>query len=278
MKRLALALALLAAPAMAQDSPPETIRVTGIHSLAGIWQIQFPYGISLTIPGVMGGTRRGHEAFCRMEEGPKEQDNGALSVACLPGFGSGTATLEGGRLQLAFCCAAVFRYMIEAPVFSPTAFLGTYKLRVFGDSHEARTPARGRKLLPLPETQDAAGHAGALRAALEAIAGGTLPPPDDVTRKRFSPDFGGPPPMSVAALRGLGAIRQVTYLGANKPPLPPPGPPQNDPPRRVEDPKQPGRQFDVYVGYGVYEVEFANGQRLCGVHKDEGGKTNLLCV
>jgi hypothetical protein len=273
MKRLALALALLTAPAIAQDSVPETVLVTGTHSLAGIWQIQFPYGISLTIPGVMGGTRRGHEAFCRMEE-----NKAALSVACLPGFGNGTGKFEKGRLQLSFCCTVVFRYTIDAPIVSATSFLGTYKLRVFGDSHEARIPARGRKLIPAAGTEDAAGQGGALRTELEAIASGATPPPDYITRKRFSPDFGGPGEMSVAALRSLGAITRITYLGVHTPAKPPPGPPQNDPPRRVEDPKQPGKQFDVYVGYGVYEVEFANGQRLCGVHKDESGKTDLLCV
>lgn len=42
MKRLALSLLLLSAPAMAQDTAPETIEVIGARTLVGIWKIHFP--------------------------------------------------------------------------------------------------------------------------------------------------------------------------------------------------------------------------------------------
>jgi hypothetical protein len=269
MKRIALALALLATPAMAQDSVPETVEVIGIRSLAGIWKIHFPGGIVVSVPQIVHATLEGQEAFCRMEDGKD-----ALSVFCLPWKGSGTASLEDGRLHLAWGLA-VFRFVVDAPIVSATAFMGAYKLKVFGDSHDASTLASGRKLAPSAGARDAAGQGATLRAALAAITSGAAPPPDDIARKKFGRIFGGAPPMSAASLQGLGALVQVIYLGLNSPPEISPGP---TPPKRESPPQQPDPQFEVYEGYGVYDVEFANGQRLCGVHADEGGKVNVLCV
>lgn len=271
MKRLAFALALLAPPAMAQDSVPETVEVVGLHTLAGIWKIHFPAGLSLTIPlglRTLHAIYGGREAFCRMEQG-----RDALAVRCLPWNGDGTASLADGRLHLAWG-TALFRFVIDAPIVSATTFMGAYKLKVFGDSHETSMPASGRKLTPFAAAPDAAGQGAALRAALAAIASGAAPPPDEPTRRRFGSLFGGAPAMSAASLQSLGALAQVIYLGVNTPAEAPPG----SPPKSEKPPQQPGRQPDYYQGYGLYDVEFANGARLCGVHADQGGKIDVLCV
>lgn len=268
MKQLACALALLATPAMAQDSVPETVEVTGIRSLAGIWKIHFPGGITVSVPQVVHATLSGQEAFCRMEDAKD-----ALSVTCLPWKGSGTASLEDGRLHLAWGLA-VFRFVVDAPIVNATAFMGAYRLKVFGDGHDASMPASGRKLAPSAGTPDASGQGEALRAALAAITSGIAPSPDDIARKKFGRIFGGAPAMSAASMQSLGPLAQVIYLGISSAPELPPG----LSPRISGSAPPPDEQFEVYENYGVYDAEFANGQRLCGVHVDENGKINLLCV
>jgi hypothetical protein len=193
-----------------------------------------------------------------MEDGKE-----ALSVSCLPSKGNGTANLEGGRLHVAWG-VALFRLVIDAPVVSSTAFLGTYTRKFFGVSREAPMPIRGRKLAPSAGTADTTEQGAALRTALAAIASGAAPPPDESTRRKFGSLFGGAPAMSAASLGELGAPVQVIHLGESSPPQAPPG-----------GGLQPGKPFEPFT---VYDVEFANGQRLCGLLTEATGKVNLLCV
>lgn len=261
-----LLLSLLAAPAIAQDVAPETIEVIGTHSLAGFWKISFPSGIPISIPLVIRGTMGGNEAFCRMEEAKT-----AMTVRCLPWNGDGTATVDAKSLHLAWG-VAVFRFVIDAPILTATAFMGTYRLKVMGDSHDAPTPASGRKLAPSADTPDVPGQGPTLLARLKDIAAGAVP--DDATRKSFGMRFGGPPATTAAALQGLGPPVQAIYLGASTPPEIPPPPPGARP-----DDRNDARLSFFRTGFSVYDVEFAGGQqRLCGVHPGEDGKVNVLCV
>ena len=257
---------LLAAPAMAQDSTPETIEVSGTQILAGFWQIHFPAGISFSVPMILRtlrGTFAGQEAFFRLEPG-----QGDLSVRCLPWNGSGTATLEDTGLHLAWG-VAVFRFVIDAPLINANAFTGVYKLKAFGLDHEAPAPAFGRKLVLADDVPDTAGQAKALQAVLAELATGTSAlPQDHAARIKFGGSFGGPPPMTAAEFRVLGAQQQVTYLGTGRAPVPGPrgtGKDATTPPE--------------YMTFSVYGVEFVGGQRLCGVHADASGKMDqMLCV
>ena len=217
MKRLAIALLLLAAPAMAQDAPVETIEVIGAQSLAGIWKIDFPAGIPISIPLVVRGTFSEQDAFCRIEEAKN-----ALTVHCLPWNGDGIATVDEKSLHLAWG-VALFRFVIDAADPQPPAFTGAYRLKMFGLGHEAPTPASGRKLAPSAGAPDTAGQGATLLASLKAIADATAPPMDDVMRKNFGMAFGGAPATTAATLQGLGAPAQAIYLGASTPPeIPPP--------------------------------------------------------
>jgi len=264
---LALLALLLAAPAMAQGATPETIEVIATHSLAGFWKIQLPAGIPISIPLVMRGTLSGDEAFCRMEEAGDE-----MMARCLPWNGNGTATLDDGRLHIAWG-VAVFRFVIDAPILTATAFVGTYRLKVMGDSHDAPTPASGRKLAPSANVPDVPGQGPALLARLKDIATGAVAP-DDATRKNFGMRFGGPPATTAAALQGLGPPVQAIYLGASTPPEIPPPPPGAKP-----DDRNNARFRFFRAGFSVYDVEFVGGQqRLCGVHTADAGKVNVLCV
>ena len=268
MKRLALLLMLLAAPAIAQDSALETIEVFATHSLAGIWKIHFPPGIPISIPLVIRGRFGSQDAFCRMEEAKD-----ALKVFCLPWHGDGITTVEENSIHLAWG-VGLFRFVIDAPLVTATAFTGAYKLKVLGDSHDAPTPASGRKLAPSAAAPDTAGQAGALLASLATIAEGAALPMDDATRRNFGTLFGGAPATTTASLRGLGTPLQAIYLGASPPPEIPPPPPGARPNDRNN------ATFGFFaVGFSIYDVEFAGGQqRLCGVRAEEDSKVNVLCV
>lgn len=267
MRNCFLLLFLLPAPAMAQDNSLETIEVVGTHSLAGFWKIQFPAGIPLSIPLVIRGTLGADEAFCRMEDAKDE-----MTVRCLPWNGNGTATVDAKSLHLAWG-VAVFRFVIDAPIVTATAFTGAYKLKVIGDSHDAPAPASGRKLAPSATAPDVPGQGPTLLARLKDVAAGAAPP-DEATRKNFGMMFGGPPATTAASLQGLGAPVQAIYLGASTPPEIPPPPPGARP-----DDRSNARFTFFRSGFSVYDVEFAGGQqRLCGVHAGEDGKVNVLCV
>jgi hypothetical protein len=216
------------------------------------------------------------DAFCRIEQATE-----AMTIRCLPWNGSGTASLADGRLHLAWG-VALFRFVIDAQNVSAAAFTGTYKLKTFGDSHDAPMPAFGRKLALPGDAPGDAGQAEALRAALQAIAGGTAPPQDEARRRKFGTLFGGPPANWAASLRDAGPPLQVIFLGTGAPPRT-----WRDSRDPDSQPAPPGKNatgqsiiaFDVYNSFSLYDVEFANGQRLCGVHAGEDGKAdNFLCV
>ena len=273
MKRLALAAMLLAAPAMAQDSAPETIEVIAPRTLAGIWKIHFPGGISMYVPTLGRGTFAGYDSFCRIE-----QAEAALVIRCLPWNGSGTASLEDGRLHLAWG-VALFRFVIDAPIVTTTAFTGAYKLKTFGDSHEAPTLASGRKLAPSGDTLDTAGQAEALRKTLQAIASGAAPAQNEADRRNFGTLFGGAPATWSDWLRDAGPPAHVIYLGASSPPATWAESVRDASPSAGKSTaKQSAVTFEFH-DFSLYDVEFANGQRLRGVHTGEDGKVDdILCV
>jgi len=263
-----LLLFLLSAPAMAQDAPVESVQVIGRHTLAGMWKIHFPSGIPLSIPLVIRGALGEEDAFCRMDDSRED-----LAVSCLPWHGNGTGSFTDGQLHMAWGVWA-FRFVIDAPISTATAFTGSYRLKVLGDSHDAPTPATGTKLAPNATTPDVPGQGPVLLACLKDIAAGTAPPLDDITRKSFGQSFGGPPATTVAALQGLGAPVQALYLGASTPPKIPPPPPGTRP-----DDRNNARFRFFRAAFNIYDVEFAGGQqRLCGVYAGADGKVNVLCV
>lgn len=265
MKRLAFALALLAAPAMAQ---PETVKVDGRETLSGLWKISFPAGVSGYMPGRGRLYTAGMESFCRLQ-----QTGEKVSAICLPGWGpdSGGGELDGGNLHLAWGVAlarAVIDAKIErAPV---RAFDGNFALKILGIRHDAPAPASARKLVLDPAAPDIAGKAKPLTQTLEELATGAIVMPHvaDVALN-FGRQMGDNQANTPEEIRSLGKVDAVLYLGEGSAPH--------------------GRFSDVDTtrlaiavpgfAFSAYQVEFTNGQRLCGIHqRADGVLDGFLCV
>jgi hypothetical protein len=176
-KRVAFALALLAAPAMAQ---PETVKVDGQETLSGLWKISFPAGVSGYMPGRGRLYTAGMESFCRLQ-----QTGGNVSAICLPGWGpdSGGGALDGRNLHLAWGIALA-RAVIDVKIESASVrqFSGDFALKIVGIRHDAPTPASARKLVLDPAAPDTAGQVRLLTQTLEELAAGAIATP------HWSPD------------------------------------------------------------------------------------------
>jgi len=265
MKRLAFALALLAAPAMAQ---PETVNVDGTQTLTGLWRISFPGGASGYMPGRGRLYTAGMDAFCRLQ-----QRGGRVAAHCLPGWGpdSGSGELDGEDLHLAWGIT-LMRAVIDAKVAngSARAFTGAFALKVFGIRHDSPEPASARKLTPDPAAPDRPGKARLVRQALAELAAGAIAMPHeaDVTLN-FGHQLGSNQANTPEEIRGLGTVETVLYLGE-----------ASAAHGRVAGAGTlPANLVIPGFGFSAYQVEFANGERLCGIHqRDDGVMDGFLCV
>ncbi len=253
-KLLAFALMLLAAPAMAQDAAPiETIESSGLNTLTGIWKIAFPEMILNDSYRWSQAT----ETFCRVTHDGGDQ----ASITCLAGGAgrNGTATLEEKNLHLAWG-SMVARMVVDAKLDGTRTFSGVYALKLTGIRHDAATPASGERFT-VPETApDTAGHAALVSAALVQLAGGAALPPNDIIARQYL----GAQPNTPAEIQALGKLEAVLYLGEGS---------QQRWPAKKGDPVPPP------VLFSVYQVEFANGQRLCAIHLGgDGARDGFYCV
>lgn len=265
MKRLAFALALLAAPAVAQT---ETVQVDGNETLSGVWKISFPAGASGYMPGRGRLYTGAMESFCRLQ-----QTGETVFASCLPGWGpdSGGGELDGRELHLAWGIA-VMRAVIDAKIEGAPAraFNGNFALKILGIRHQAPGPASARKLVLDPAVADAAGKARMLTQALEELAAGAIVTPHaaDVALN-FGRQFGDNQANTAEDIRSLGRVDAVVYLGEGSAPH-----------GRVSNVDTTHAAFAIPgFAFSAYQVEFTNGQRLCGIHQREDGVLDgLLCV
>lgn len=233
----------------AQDSgPPETIQVDGV-GLDGVWSIPAPLemSISLTQSARFGPLVK---RYCRFE-GKKDH----TSVHC---FGPrlykfvGTAEAEGNKLHLAWGMALA-RVVIDATLTNPTRFDGTFGFKFMGIRHDDPEAIAGEKIQLSAAAEGGAGKAALLSKSLqELVKGGLVSPHDEKAIQKYGTDALRPDD-----LRSLGAVEAMRYVG--------------------RAPRAPGGKDPDF--FSVYQVEFASGERLCGLHQREDGVLDaLICV
>jgi hypothetical protein len=256
-------LALLPAGAVAQQLsalPVETVESIELDTLTGIWKISFPETILKASLLLVRGQYRwsdAHQTFCRLTH-----DGGDKAVViCLAGgaWREGTATLEGKDIHVAWG-TAMTRFVIDARLQSTNAFRGIFSLKLTGFRNDAALPAAGQRFSVPANAPDPAGKTELVADTLAQLAnGGITRPHDDAIASRFLGAVANTP----AEIQALGKIGAIVYLGeggrqlgrnAHRNPLPP------------------------FV-FSTYQVEFENGQRLCGIHQREDGVLDgFLCV
>jgi hypothetical protein len=269
MKRVAFALAfVLAVLPLAAVAQHETVEVDGKETLSGLWKISFPAGATMYMPGRGRLISAGVESFCRVQQRGEN-----VFAVCLPGWGadSGDGDLDGKDLHLAWGIALA-RAVIDAKIESASVrtFNGVFAVKIFGIRHDAPTPASARKLVLDPAAPDTAGRAKLLTQTLEELAAGTIVTPHDVdVALNFGPGITGYKSNTPEEIRSLGKVEAVLYLGEGS----------TVRPRFSDvDTTHPIAAFPVFA-FSAYQVEFDNGERLCGIHqRDDGVLDGFVCV
>ena len=269
MRRIAFALSFaLALSPVAIFAQSETVVVPGKTTLSGLWKISFPAGVTGYMPGRGRLISAAVESFCRLE-----QKGENVSATCLPGWGpdSGDGALDGKELHLAWGIALA-RAVIDAEIESASVrtFNGAFALKFFGIRHDAPTPASARKLVLDPTTPDTAGKTKLLTQTLEELASGAIVTPHDPDMVlNFGPGITGYKRDTPEEIRNLGRVEAALYLGEGSTVRP-----------RLSElhPAHPLPPFPVFT-FSAYQVEFTNGERLCGIHQREDGVLDgLVCI
>jgi|SRR6185312_1025870 len=262
---VAFAFVVLPLAAFAQR---ETVEVDGQETLTGLWKISFPAGATGYMPGIGRVYTTGMESFCRLQ-----QTGQKVSTICLPGWGpdSGDGELDGKDLHLAWG-VALARAVIDAKVGSASvrAFDGDFALKIIGIRHDAPSPASARKLVLDPAASDAAGRAKLLTQILGELAAGAIVMPHVANVAfNFGSQMGDNQANTLEETRNLGKVEAVLYLGEGSAPH-----------GRFSDVDTTHRPVAIPgFSFSAYQVEFTNGERLCGIHQREDGVLDgFLCV
>lgn len=233
------ALALLL-PCAALADDVETVTVNA-SALVGIWKVLWPQSVGITLHGAQFGPMQDH--YCRIE--PVKKD---LTVHCFAGnlAKDGTVSLERNKIHLAWG-SMMMRVVMDGVLQSGTGFAATFGFKVSGISHTDADASGGTKLTIAAGAPDMGGKSALLRAILEG--GLAAAPHDDAALKqnRFTPE----------ALPNLGSVEAIAYLG--------------------QGPKfGSATELDFY---SIYGVEFAGGERICGLHQRADGVLDaFLCM
>lgn len=250
-KRLAaaamIALSVQCTAANAGEPSDETV-VVEASALIGIWKISTPseFNVSFSQKAQFGAMV---DRFCRID---RMQDD--LVLGCLkpnPSNNSGTVSVHDAKIHLAWG-SALARMVIDGTLQSSSRFDGTFGFKVMGIEYKDPSPSIGTKLTVSPVMPDKAGKSKLLAHLLGEMAKGR--PTESFDAKSESVHL----PTS-GALLPLGAVQTISYLG--------------------ETQKWDGAS-KRFIGFlSVYEVEFANGQRLCGLHqRNDDVLDGLVCV
>lgn len=177
--------------------------------------------------------------FCRIT-----QTGTAFTINCLNGgfSRSGTGTIEGNKVHIAW--GVMMARMVIDGEHAGNSIDGHFTFKLSGISHEDAYPSHSERLTP-PVADPDGGKSVMLKAILEEKP----VPHDDVA---IAKNDGALP-----APNKLGAIQVIAYLGTSP---------------KLDDPH--GADF-----YSVYDVEFANGDRICGLHQRDNGVLDAFrCV
>jgi hypothetical protein len=196
-----------------------------------------------------------------------------VAAICIPGWGqdSGDGDLDGIDLHLAWGIALA-RAVIDAKIenASVRAFNGVFAIKIFGIRHEAPIPLSARKLVVDPAATDTAGKATLVKQILEELATGSIATPHIANMAlNFGQGIHSYRPNTPEEVRSLGKVEAILYLGEGRTVRP-----------RFSDADMthPDATFPVF-GFSAYQVEFTNGERLCGIHQREDGMLDgFLCV
>lgn len=248
--------ATLAGPAHAASLPVEQVLVDGSKSLRGIWKIQVPGSAAypdndtfaedqgeMDLPPQARGLKFGppREQFCRIG------GDDTMTIRCIS-FGrpgDGVVSSQGNQVSLSWGNPRL-RLVLHGTLQSSERFDGRFTMEQERNRVSAPQTLMGEKV-DLARTADTAGRGFMLKGVLAALSLG-----DTTLLASGAPDVA--PPQD---LPGLGKVLAVYDIG--EAPL-------------LRDAKL--RPF-----FEVYAVEFANGERLCGLHQNPYGKIDgLRCV
>ena len=243
MKRLAILALLLPMPAMAQDAPVESVDAYGT-SLVGVWRVGSPNSVSTSgfFSPLQWGPERRH--FCRIA--PRDTD---LEMTCSGGPERWTVATDGNHVHFAWG-TMLLRFVLDGELQDRGHFRGRYQIKISGITSESPASYEAARVMPDPDDPGPIGRAQTLRRILEQ---GLADVPHDGANWK---DGLREPPK-------LGAVSAIAYLGA-------------------EDRERPARERggkSIVYAVNVYQVRFAQGERLCGLHqRDDGIVDDFRCV
>ena len=225
--------------ATAAQAQPETVNIERSRSLEGLWKISVPAGIRI---GFSGPAKFGpmRDLYCRIT-----QDG---DIHCLSGgyAESGTATLDSDKVHIAWG-SMMARMAIDA-TYKDGGFTGIFTFKVSGIRHDAPEPSIGGRITPPTGNDEGSKYFATLMTQLSE---------DNVSfpldAKAIVAHNGSLP----TDIKKLGNVEATAFLGLT--------------PRQIDRP-----EGDLY---SVHIVEFAHGERLCGLHRNADGVLDAIrCV
>jgi hypothetical protein len=233
MKHFLLAFLLLAGTAPAQEV--EQVTVYG-GSLSGFWRVEAVSGIQVNWLGhVTWGPLR--QVWCRLDHGADGYAN-----HCFASTSKGGGLEQDGRHFHMAMGSALMRLTYDGEVTSSTSREGHYAVKLMGLTVTNPALAHSTKFVPRSDAPDEAGKAQVVRSILNG----------DTVAHDASLDA------DIAVARGLklGTIQSVSFLG-----------------RQFMPGKDGPKTATPDLNYlAAYAVEFADGEALCWLHQDDGGK------
>ena len=229
-------------PATAQDKPVESVTVYG-STLVGVWRAGLPQYASkkgFFAPLIWGPLR---DTFCRIT--PRKDD---LDASCLQFLGqSPSVTVDGTHVHFAMG-TMLARLVLDGEMVSAGDIRGHFQAKLVGIALEDPAVSEVIRVTPDPAAPDKAGKAALLRRILEEGLSGV--PYDNA---EFGMKWNG----HVGDVPSLGAVRAIAYLGQET--------------YWGSPPQVKGGMPDRPDFFSVYDVAFADGERLCGLHQREDG-------
>ena len=225
--------------ATAAQAQPETVSVERIRGLEGLWKISVPAGFSV---GFSGPAKFGpmRDLYCRIA---RDGD-----IYCLSGgyAKSGTASLDGNEVYIAWG-SMMARMAIDA-TYKDGGFTGTFTFKLSGIRHDAPVSSIGARVIAPASIGNDSTYLGNLMTQLSAGEVSSR-----VDAKAIAANDGALP----TDIKKLGNIEAIAFLGQT--------------PLWIDKP-----EGDLY---SVHIVEFAHGERLCGVHQNGAGALDAIrCV
>jgi hypothetical protein len=248
MRKLLPAALLAALPitaTAAEAIPPSETVVVNASALDGVWKITKPdYGSIKLFHDAQWGAM--HDSFCRMEH-----VHGDLAVHCFAWgiLKDGRVSIEGKNIHFAWG-TMMLRIVIDGDLQSATQFGGTFAVKFSGIEYDDPVASSGTKLTLSPNAPDGGGKSALLARLLGEMTKGA-------PTATFDTQAGNVRPLKAQTLQALGAVQSIIYLGT----APKPG------------------NLKIADFFSVYDVEFAGGQRICGLHqRDDGTLDGFTCV